>query len=729
VNVGELVAYLTLDDSQFRRTLDRANSAAASLGSTALTAAKGITAIGAGVQGISAVAGVLGTAAGAALVLPAAFVAIKVATAAATVGMQGFGDAMSSLEDPAAFAEAIEKLAPAAREAAIAVRDQKGAWDALQLDVQQNLFQGMGEHIRSLGGRYLPVLRGALSGVASDMNGAARATASWLDRDPAQATITTTLGHMREAIGNVLEAVSPLGNALMHVVAVGAEFLPGLTAGAGDAAEGFADMVANMRDSGELHAIISNGLDALGKLGQIAGNVGEILKGIFTAADTGGAGFLERLVLITQQIADMVNSAAGQETLTTFFQTAATLSDLFMQALSVLLPLLPPIVEVLGIMATTVGTALVGALTALAPYLQAFATWLAENPALVSGVTIALGLLLVAGNGLMALVSVMTTVQAVWATGMIQMAAGAVRTAVVWAAQWVVMAASSLLSAASMAASWLIAMGPVGWVIAAVVGLVALIIANWDMIVAATQQLVGRAGELLAWFGTLPGLFAQWFEGAKAAAIAKGTELLGWLGSLPGRILGLLSGLGSLLLGSGRALVDGFLAGIRGAWDSVVSFVRQGVQWVRDLFPFSPAKTGPFSGSGYVTHSGKALTGDFAQSLRNGIPGIIASARAAAEAAQGPLNATNLAAAGAAARRLARETADSAQAGAGTSFTVSAGSDGAMTPEDVLRRGGGPGAGGPSVSIQINNPSAERSSDSLVRAGATLAAVGPWGDE
>lgn len=42
--------------------------------------------------------------------------------------------------------------------------------------------------------------------------------------------------------------------------------------------------------------------------------------------------------------------------------------------------------------------------------------------------------------------------------------------------------------AARMAAQWVIAMGPVGWVIAAVVALVAIIILNWDKIVAWTQQ-------------------------------------------------------------------------------------------------------------------------------------------------------------------------------------------------------------------------------------------------
>lgn len=36
---------------------------------------------------------------------------------------------------------------------------------------------------------------------------------------------------------------------------------------------------------------------------------------------------------------------------------------------------------------------------------------------------------------------------------------------------------------------------------------------------------------------------------------------------------------------------------------------------LRGLFPHSPAKWGPFSGSGYTTHSGKALMRDFAAGM------------------------------------------------------------------------------------------------------------------
>ena len=49
-------------------------------------------------------------------------------------------------------------------------------------------------------------------------------------------------------------------------------------------------------------------------------------------------------------------------------------------------------------------------------------------------------------------------------------------------AGWALMGAQSLLHAGRMAAAWFIALGPIGWAIAAIVGIAAIVIANWDKI-------------------------------------------------------------------------------------------------------------------------------------------------------------------------------------------------------------------------------------------------------
>lgn len=54
---------------------------------------------------------------------------------------------------------------------------------------------------------------------------------------------------------------------------------------------------------------------------------------------------------------------------------------------------------------------------------------------------------------------------------------------------WALMAVQSLFHAGRMALAWFIALGPVGWVIAAVVGLAAIVIANWDKISSWTKAM------------------------------------------------------------------------------------------------------------------------------------------------------------------------------------------------------------------------------------------------
>lgn len=76
-----------------------------------------------------------------------------------------------------------------------------------------------------------------------------------------------------------------------------------------------------------------------------------------------------------------------------------------------------------------------------------------------------------------------------------------------------------LRNAARIAASWLIAMGPIGWIIIAVVALVALIIIYWDQV---------KAFTIAAWTATVNFLVAVW-DKIKAKAIEKFNSLVTFL--------------------------------------------------------------------------------------------------------------------------------------------------------------------------------------------------------
>ncbi|MGH9250259.1 MAG: phage tail protein, partial [Acidimicrobiales bacterium] len=152
-------------------------------------------------------------------------------------------------------------------------------------------------------------------------------------------------------------------------------------------------------------------------------------------------------------------------------------------------------------------------------------------------------------------------------------------------AGWAVMGAQALLHAAKVAAAWLIAMGPIGLVIAAVTGLVVLIVKNWDTIrrvtVAVWNAVWGwirdiasriaswvssRVQDVLRFFGllgSLPGRVADWFGRVHAAAVARLSELVSWVRDLPGRIVSALGNLGRLLFNAGADLLKGLIGGIK----------------------------------------------------------------------------------------------------------------------------------------------------------------------
>ncbi|MBP0456254.1 phage tail tape measure protein [Streptomyces montanisoli] len=206
-------------------------------------------------------------------------------------------------------------------------------------------------------------------------------------------------------------------------------------------------------------------------------------------------------------------------------------------------------------------------------------------------------------------------------------------------ATWVLMGAQSLIQGARMAAAWLLAMGPIPLIIAAVVALVALIVANWDTISSKTTEVwnwvwskikaigqfildfftkwtivgivishwdeiwsktksvwnsivnwvEGLPGKILGFFQkwTIVGVIVSHWDQIKTGTIRKASDLLAWVRGLPGRITSALGSLNNLLYNKGTDIVRGLLNGIKsmGGWlrGKVMSFAR-------DMIPGPVAK-------------------------------------------------------------------------------------------------------------------------------------------
>ncbi|MEU0102232.1 phage tail tape measure protein [Streptomyces sp. NPDC006267] len=230
------------------------------------------------------------------------------------------------------------------------------------------------------------------------------------------------------------------------------------------------------------------------------------------------------------------------------------------------------------------------------PALMKFGQWAQRNSStlqilagVVGGVLVPVLVLM----GVTATISAARTVAAWVMTGASALASAGTQVAagarVVGA--WLLMGVQSLIQGARMAAAWVIAMGPVGWVIAAIVGLGILIWKNWDKIKKWTSAAWGWiwgkiksiGGAIVSFFirWSLVGIFLRHWDSIKKGVATKGGQLVNWAKGLPRRITNGIGSLHRLLYTKGKNVVQGLWAGIRdmGGWlkSKVMGFARSAI--------------------------------------------------------------------------------------------------------------------------------------------------------
>lgn len=86
------------------------------------------------------------------------------------------------------------------------------------------------------------------------------------------------------------------------------------------------------------------------------------------------------------------------------------------------------------------------------------------------------------------------------------------------------------------------------------------------------------------------------------------SHLVGTISGLPGKIVGALGDLSGLLFNAGANIIRGLINGIEGMLGRLKATMSNVISsGVRDFLPFSPAKTGPLSGSGSPERSGMRI--------------------------------------------------------------------------------------------------------------------------
>lgn len=181
---------------------------------------------------------------------------------------------------------------------------------------------------------------------------------------------------------------------------------------------------------------------------------------------------------------------------------------------------------------------------------------------------------------------------------------------------------------------------PITWIILGIVALGVALYAlyrNWDVVTAFLGRTWQWLGGVFAagrdWLLGIVGSIANFFREYGLYILAAFMPVIGiplliyskWstIGPMIGQALtgalDWIKGLFGVFRESGAALWEAFVGGLESVISRPVEVVKRGLQWVRNLLPFSDAKEGPLSA---LTKSGSALVETFAGGVQRAMPGL-----------------------------------------------------------------------------------------------------------
>ncbi|MFI2300183.1 hypothetical protein ACH5AL_15270 [Actinacidiphila glaucinigra] len=368
-----------VDSNRFTRALSGLGRIAGRVGSglTSLLqfGAVGIAAAGA-TQGVIGLTAALAPAAGIIAALPAAVAGFQAALGTLRLAVVGVGDALGAAfaGDAAKFQEALEKLSPSAQKAVLAVKEFAPELKKVQQSVQEAFFSQFAGEISGAVKNLLPMQSG-LRAIATGFGQAAQEGLKFLQTRQALASVQGVLSGTSDAVEGLSAAVGPLAQGLLSVASsVSQAFGARLGTALGGLGQQLGDFLNRIADNGQAVAWVEGALTVFKQLGSIISNVGQILSGVFQAANASGGGLLNNLKQITTSFAEFVNSAQGQEAIGNIFSTLATVAAQLGPILSAVVTQVGAIAPALAPIFTALGPAIVNLVNALAAIAPALAT-------------------------------------------------------------------------------------------------------------------------------------------------------------------------------------------------------------------------------------------------------------------------------------------------------------------------------------------------------------------
>jgi len=217
---------------------------------------------------------------------------------------------------------------------------------------------------------------------------------------------------------------------------------------------------------------------------------------------------------------------------------------------------------------------------------------------------------------------------------------------------WVLMGTQSLIQGARMAAAWVLGMGPIGWVIVAVVAVVALIVKNWDTIVKATSTawaavtgwIVNAWNNIKGWVSTavafvvgfvkshwvlLVGIIGGPLALAVALVIKHWSSIKAFISGAVAAVKGWVSGAFNAVVGYISGAMSRASGVVSSAWMGIKNGVSSGVAGVVGFVKTMPAKIlGALGAVGTMLYNaGASIIAGLANGIRNGLGAVTGAVR------------------------------------------------------------------------------------------------------
>jgi phage-related protein len=577
-----------------------------------------------------------------------AFVTMKAAALTLKLGLTGVQDAITAVfdpdADPAAVAEALDKLSGNAKSFVLELQKMKPAFDKLRLDVQDRLFAGLDDELSSVAKSTFPAARAAARSFADTFNDMAKGVASGAREVGDNGTLGKALGEGTTAFAKFERIPGQVLVAVTQLAAAGGPLLNRFVDRIVDLADSASKALDGAFESGALEDAVNAAGDALAQLGRIAGNIFGTLGNLMDAAGDSGTGLFGALEQVTQALEDLTGTTEFQDTLGALISVGQTLISNILPLLSAAFEAVAPAIQILAPYVEDIidmlGTQLLELIPELAPVLAELATLFGEilvaiTPLIEQGINLLIELmpeLIPFFEALIVLVQDLAPLIEYFAVGavallgpVLEIAIGLltdfvygldlVAVAIDATIKWIFDFASSLTNQADpgiRATTQLLNGDFKGAWDTAAAAIAEMTLSGIEYVskfaVSSSQSLLSLATRGVA--ATINA-----FNDMAAFILRKTSDAIGYVAGMRDGIIRIAVDMAGSLYRAGQNMINSLAQGILSQLGSAVSAANSVVGAIRDFFPSSPAKRGPFSGKGYPLYSGEEVVASFIRGM------------------------------------------------------------------------------------------------------------------